>query len=131
MKRTFLAPLVVLVGALLACAGTEVSTFSGPRGFGERIAIPVGTTVALPDFTVRRDGPKRKVLPGFGREVSFEAFTVTAGADEIAVNWSPGTGLFAPARFSVQGRRFALERMHSESLGRLGEDDIVIVRRDL
>jgi hypothetical protein len=45
---------------------------------------------------------------------------------EKVVSWSSGTGDIAPVEFEIGGKHYQLELRHSEKLGKLQDNELVI-----
>jgi len=42
------------------------------------------------------------------------------------VSWTSGTGLIGPMDFEIGGKHYQLELRHSDKLGKLNDDELVI-----
>jgi hypothetical protein len=83
--------------------------------------------VNFPDFTREFAGTRRVASPQYPRGLLYYDFTVTRGAERQTVAWSSGTGDIGPQPFQVGNEVFLLELVFSESLGKLGENELVII----
>lgn len=99
---------------------------SAAAAYGSRVKFSVGRTLRFPDFDLTFVG-KRPVTPAqYPRGWWAYDFKVRAKNDEQTVSWSAGTGDIGPTRFKANGTDFQIELSHSDKLGSLGEDEIVV-----
>ena len=86
----------------------------------------VGQKIEFPDFTVEYLGERRKTLPVCPRGFLYYDFKVSRGKAEKVVSWTTGTGIIDPTDFEFDGKRYHLELRHSEKLGKLKDNELVI-----
>jgi hypothetical protein len=53
-------------------------------------------------------------------------FKVRTANIEKAVSWSSGTGDIGPVQFEIAGKHYQLELRHSDKLGKLKDNELVI-----
>ncbi len=112
---------------MLLLTGCQVSAPAGQAAYGSRVAYAPGQPVNFPDFTLEFTGTRRVTSPQYPRGFLYYDFTVTRGAEQQTVAWSSGTGDIGPQKFKVGDKVFLLELAFSESLGKLGEYELVII----
>lgn len=112
---------------MLLLTGCQVSAPAGQAAYGSRIAYAPGQPVDFPDFTLEFVGTRRVTTPQYPRGFLYYDFTVTSGDEQQTVAWSSGTGDIGPQPFQVGDKDFLLELVFSESLGQLGENELVII----
>jgi hypothetical protein len=71
-------------------------------------------------------GERRESLPIYPRAFLYYDFKITKEKTEKAVSWTAGTGDIAPARFEISGKHYQLESRHSDKLGKLKDNELVI-----
>jgi hypothetical protein len=94
--------------------------------YGTRVKFSAGRALHFPDFDLTYVGKRRVTPPQYPRGWWVHDFKVGAKADEQTVAWSAGTGDIGPARFKVHGTGFQIELSHSDKLGALREDELVV-----
>ena len=52
------------------------------------------------------------------------------GKDEKVISWTTGTGVIDPTDFEIDGKRYRLELRHSDKLGKLKKNELVIWQAD-
>jgi signal peptidase I len=124
--------LVVFVG-LIAFAGAVScghATSKQKASYGTRVKYRPGEKIEFPDFTVEYVGERRKTVPVYPRGFLYYDFTVSKGKVEKVVSWTTGTGTIDPTDFEFDGKRYHLELRHSDKLGKLKENELVIWQVD-
>ena len=99
----------------------------GQGAYGARVAYAAVQPVNLPGFTLGVAGTRRVTSPQYPRGFLYYDFTVTRGVEQQTVAWSSGTGDIGPQEFKVGDKVFLLELVFSETLGRLDENELVII----
>ena len=94
--------------------------------YGTRVKYRAGQKSEFPDFTVEYLGERRKSLPVYPRGFLYYDFKVSRGQAEKVVSWTTGTGIIDPTDFEFDGKRYHLELRHSEKLGKLKDNELVI-----
>ena len=94
--------------------------------YGTRVKYRVGKKIEFPDFTVEYVGERRKSGSVFPRPFLYYDFKVSLGKAEKMVSWTAGTGDIGPMDFEVGGKHYQLELRHSDKLGKLKDDELVI-----
>ena len=104
---------------MLLLTGCQVSAPAGQAAYGSRVAYAPGQPVNFPDFTL--------TSPQYPRGFLYYDFTVTRGDEQQTVAWSSGTGDIGPQEFKVGDKVFLLELVFSGTLGKLDENELVII----
>jgi len=73
-------------------------------------------------------GERHVTFPEYPCGFDYHDSHVTSGSETLTGSWSAGTGEIGPASFTVAGRRFLLELVHSERRGRLEANEPVATR---
>ena len=125
------SPLIFLLSGVLAFAspvscGHAVS--EQKASYGTRVKYRAGEKIEFPDFTVAYVGERRKTVPVYPRGFLYYDFKVSKGKAEKVVSWTTGTGIIDPTDFEIDGRHYQLELRHSDKLGKLKENELVIWR---
>jgi len=71
-------------------------------------------------------GEHCKTLPVYPRGFLYYDFKVSKGKTEKVVSWTTGTGVIDPTDFEIDGKRYQLELRHSDKLGKLKENNLVV-----
>jgi hypothetical protein len=122
------SPLIFLLSGVLALAGLVSCGHAASEqkaSYGTRVRYP-GEKIEFPDFTVEYVGERRKTVSVYPRGFLYYDFKVRIGNIEKVVSWSSGTGDIGPVEFEIGGKRFLLELRHSDKLGKLKENELVI-----
>ena len=82
------------------------------------------------DLTIDYVGERRKSVPVYPRGFLYYDFKISKGKAEKLVSWTTGTGLIGPMDFEIDGKHYQLELRHSDKLGKLKENELVIWRAD-
>src|SRR5207249_8895356 len=93
---------------------------------GTRVKYRLGEKIEFPDFTIQYVGEHRKTLPVYPRGFLYYDFKVSKGKTEKVVSWTTGTGVIDPTDFEIDGKHYQLELRHSDKLGKLKENDLVV-----
>lgn len=117
-------PVVVI---MLLLTGCQVSAPAGQAAYESRVAYAPGRPVDFPDFTLEFAGTRRVTSPRYPRGFLYYDFTVTSGDEQQTVAWTSGTGDIGPQQFEVGDKVFLLELVFSETLGKLDENELVII----
>jgi hypothetical protein len=94
--------------------------------YGTRVKYRVGKKIEFPDFTIEYVGERRKSLPVYPRGFLNYDFNVSQGKAEKMVSWTSGTGDIGPVDFEIGGKQYQLELRHSDKLGKLKDNELVI-----
>lgn len=94
--------------------------------YGQRLPLSPGLALRFADVELRYLGRVDELWEACGRSVRVERFEARAGADAVALEWSPGLGCITPTRFQVAGLEFELELEISERLGLLPDGTLVL-----
>ena len=117
--------LVVVIMLLLT--GCQVSAPAAQAAYGSRVAYALGRPVDFPDFTLEFAGTRRVTSPQYPRGFLYYDFSVTGGDEQQTVAWTSGTGDIGPQQFKVGDKVFLLELVYSGTLGKLDENELVII----
>ena len=123
------SPLILLVGCVLAFAGPVSCGHAASEqksSYGTRVKYRPGEKIEFPDFTIAYVGERRKSVPVYPRGFLYYDFKVSKGKAEKMVSWTTGTGVIDPTDFEIDGKRYLLELRHSDKLGKLKENELVI-----
>jgi hypothetical protein len=121
--------LVFLVGCVLALGGPISCGHAASEqkaSYGTHVKYRTGQKVEFPDFTVEYIGERRKILSVYPRGFLYYDFKISKGKTEKVVSWTTGTGIIDPTDFEFDGKRYHLELRHSEKLGKLKDNQLVI-----
>lgn len=110
--------------AFAACSHAEEA--SNAVAYGAKVKFSVGRALHFPAFDLTYVGERRVTPPQYPRGWWIHDFKVRAKSDEQTVSWSAGTGDIGPTRFKVNGTDFQIELSHSDKLGVLREDEVVV-----
>ena len=114
---------------MLAFGGSVIcghATSEEKASYGAPVKYRVGQKIEFPDFTVECIGERRKDTPAYPRGFLYYDFKVSKGKTEKMVSWTTGTGVIDPTDFEIDGKHYQLELRHSDKLGRLNENELVI-----
>ncbi|MBK9233865.1 MAG: hypothetical protein IPO15_24240 [Anaerolineae bacterium] len=111
---------------MLLLTGCQVSAPAGQAAYGSRVAYAPGQPVNFPDFTLEFAGTSRDVASVSPR-LSLLRFHRHRGDEQQTVAWSSGTGDIGPQEFKVGDKVFLLELVFSGTLGKLDENELVII----
>ena len=115
------AVLTLFAGALALPASA-----AGSAAYNTKVKFRQGQALAFPDFDLVYKGARKVSSPKYPRGFIFHDFEVSRGTVSRTVSWSSGTGDIGPADFTFGGRAFLLELSHSDKLGRLAGDELVV-----
>jgi hypothetical protein len=98
--------------------------------YGTRVKYHLGKKIDLPDFTIEYVGKRRKSVPVYARGFLYYDFKISKGKAEQIVSWTSGTGDIGPMDLEIRGKHYLLELRHSDKLGKLKENELVIWQVD-
>ena len=120
-------PLIFLFSGLLAyAAASDSHATSEKASYGTRVKYQARQKIELPDFTIEFVGERRESSPTYPRGFLYYDFKVSSGKTEKTVSWSAGTGDIGPVEFDISGKHYQLELRHSDKLGKLKDNELVI-----
>jgi hypothetical protein len=119
-----LALIIFLLGAPLLTEVHADRTFDGR--YGEKMKFAKRIRIAFPDFVLEYTGQRRETSEKYPRGFLFYDFKATLEGVSVPFSWSSGTGDIGPASFKVKESSFSLELKHSDKLGPLKEDELVV-----
>ncbi len=117
----FLGWTLVFAGCITGHAASEQKTT-----YGTRVKYVPGQKIEFPDFSIEYLGERRKTVPVYPRPFIYYDFKVRKGKAEKMVSWTSGTGLVGPKDFEIRGKHYQLELRHSNKLGKLQHNELVI-----
>ena len=85
-----------------------------------------GKKIEFPDFMIEYVGERRQSSPTYPRGFLYYDFKVSGGKTKKIISWTAGTGDIGPVAFEVGGKRYQLELRHSDKLGKLNDNELVI-----
>ncbi len=94
--------------------------------YGTRVKYRAGQKIEFPDFTVEYVGERRQSTPAYPRGVLYYDFKVRTANIERVVSQSSGTGDIGPMDFEIGGKHYQLELRHSDKLGKLQDNELVM-----
>jgi hypothetical protein len=118
---------VLGVGLFALTVGSTAGDSSGTAAYDAKVRFERGRALSFPDFELTYAGKRHVEPPQYPRGWWVYDFVVRSKTEQT-VSWSAGTGDIAPARFTVNGAEFQLELSHSDKLGALREDEMVVSR---
>ena len=128
-RNRFAALVAASLLALLLCAPGTCS--SEPPKYLTKVTFAKDIALHFPDFDLTFAGRRRVTPPQFPRGWWIYDFVVRTKSSEQTISWSAGTGDIGPVRFRVDGGEFQIELAHSDKLGALGEDELVISKVEI
>jgi hypothetical protein len=99
---------------------------SGTAAYGTKVKLSASGTLRYPDFELTYMGKRRVTPPQYPRGWWIHDFKVGSKSGQQTVSWAAGTGDIGPTRFKVSGVDFQIELSHSDKLGPLREDEMVV-----
>jgi len=119
---------IFFLGWMLVFAGciTGHATSEQKITYGTRVKYVPGQKIEFPDFTIEYIGERRKTVPVYPRPFIYHDFKVSKGKAEKMVSWTTGTGVIDPTDFDIGGKHYQLELRHSDKLGKLQDNELVI-----
>ena len=121
--------LIFLLGGLLAFAGPVSCGHAASEqkaSYGARVKYRTGEKIEFPDFTIEYVGERRKSVSVYPRGFLYYDFKVRNANIEKAFSWSSGTGDIGPVDFEIGGKNYQLELRHSDQLGKLKDNELLI-----
>jgi hypothetical protein len=121
--------LIFLLSGLLAFSGPVSCGHAASEQkplYGTRVKYRLGQKVEFPDFTIAYVGERRKSVPVYPRGFLCYDFKVSKGKAEKVVSWTTGTGDIGPMAFEIGGKHYQLELRHSDKLGKLNDNELVV-----
>jgi hypothetical protein len=125
MKRR----LPVVLASLLAFASPlsyGQAASERKASYGMRVKYRVGQKIEFPDFVIEYTGERRQSVSGYPRGFLYYDFKVRNANVVKVVSWSSGTGDIGPVEFETGGKHYQLELRHSDKLGKLNDNELVI-----
>jgi hypothetical protein len=120
---------ILFFNGLLAFSAPSVADMPRPIGkvsYGTCVKCRVGQKIEFPDFTVQYVGERRQSAQAYPRGFLYYDFKVRTANIEKVVSWSSGTGDIGPVEFEIGSKHYQLELRHSDKLGKLNDNELVI-----
>ena len=117
---------LILLAAATFAGCSYFPSAPSQAAYGEKCSCSQGQKLIFPDFSLEFAGTRRVSLPQYPRGFLYYDFTITLGDQKQTVSWTTGTGLIGPMEFQVNGKKYILERLFSDKLGKLGENQLTI-----
>jgi hypothetical protein len=121
-----MAGAILFMHLLAFAVASQAEEAPNAAAYGAKVKFSEGRTLHFPDFDLTYLGKHHVTPPQYPRGWWVHDFKVRVKSNEQTVSWSAGTGDIAPVRFPVNGAEFQLELSHSDKLGALREDEMVV-----
>ena len=121
--------LVFVLGSLLAFASLLSYGHAASEqkaSYGTRVKYWAGEKIEFRDFMIEYVGERRQSVSAYPRGFLYYDFKVRTANIEKVVSWSSGTGDIGPVEFEIGGKHYQLELRHSDKLGKLNDNELVI-----
>ncbi len=128
MDTDFPSRRVLRILAMLCLLGAGGCAAPGPRPtpYGAKVVFRADSPIQFRHFSLTFLGERDVTSPQYPRPFHYYDFRVASGSETRTVSWSSGTGEIAPTSFTVAGRNFLLELLHSERRGTLKSNELVV-----
>jgi hypothetical protein len=122
------ALVLLLSGLLVFAAALSCGEAASEKkaAYGMPVKYRLGDKIEFPDFTIEYVGERRKSVPVYPKGFLYYDFKVSKGKAEKVVSWTAGTGDIGPMDFEIGAKHYQLELRHSDKLGKLKDDELVI-----
>lgn len=101
-------------------------TNAAPARYGQKVHFAKDVPLQFPDFVLTYGGERHEPVASLPAGITFADFQVGRAAEGFTISWSSGTGDIGPTAFAAWGKPYRLELRHSDELGWLDEDELVI-----
>ncbi|HEX8234594.1 MAG TPA: hypothetical protein VF600_01440 [Abditibacteriaceae bacterium] len=119
-------PLIGLAGVLGAgCGGGEKKEDDLTGTYGAKVKYVEGEKVQFPDFILKYMGTSQEKDKNFPSGVTVYNFRVRKGDERRSIGWVAASKP-APLKFKFQEGEYSLERVNSQKLGKLADDEVVV-----
>jgi hypothetical protein len=107
---------------------TVASGVSAKAEYGKKVKYELNKTIEFPDFTLKFKGTTKKIdYDNTKLEFGYYNFEVTSENKSQKIDWSSGTGIIGPIGFTVDGKKFMLERIYAKNFeGQLKDDELIV-----
>ncbi len=114
--------------AFAAAVAVAACLMAGKReaAYAARVSYRKNATIRFPDFELTYLGERRVASARYPRGFLYYDFRAASPTESRTVSWTAGTGLIGPVAFAIAGKSFLLELKHSDALGHLKGDELVI-----
>jgi hypothetical protein len=117
---------VVACGAVLGCGGGDKGGTKQVASYGAKVKVPEGEKVKFRDFSVKFTGTSQEKNAKAASGTTYYNYKLRKGDERKVISWSGGSGAPAPLKFDFNDGKYSLERVQSQKLGKLAEDEIVV-----
>lgn len=115
--------LLLLFSALL---GPDILHAGDKAPYSAKVPYREKEPLTFADFSLVYTGQSKANPPKGLHAWTIHHFTVTSKEGEQKITWSAGTGDIGPTVFQVGAQKFLLELSRSDTLGKLGEGELVV-----
>jgi hypothetical protein len=122
-------PLIALVGTLSSGCGGSKKEADPVGAYGTRVKYIEGEKVQFPDFILKYMGTSQEKDKNFPSGVTVYNFRVRKGDERRSIGWV-GASKPQPLKFKFQDVQYSLERVNSQKLGKLADDEVVVWKLD-
>jgi hypothetical protein len=100
--------------------------------YSNKVSFNLDVPIQFPDFVLtykgRKDQPREE---GYVQLAPVYKFEVSSLNEKKTVNWSSGTGLIGPSKFTINNKIYWIELQWSEELMQnLQQDELVITEKN-
>lgn len=117
---------LLLICAVVTLLNCGASGNQKPTPYGSITRYKKGKPIRFADFTLEFIGERPVSTPQYPRGFHYYDFKIKTASEEKVISWTAGTGDIGPTEFEIAGKTFLLERAHSDKLGQLKENELVI-----
>jgi hypothetical protein len=98
--------------------------------YRKKVKYELWKKIQFPDFTIEFTWATERAWPNNAKYRMFSyTFRIECNWVEQIIQWSAGTGDIWPTRFECAWKRFLLERIKSDSLWNMNENELVIIEQ--
>ncbi len=107
------------------CGGGEKKDNDIPGAYGTKVKYIEGERMRFPDFFLKYMGTSQEKDKNFPSGVTVHNFRVRKGTERRKIGWV-ATSKPEPLKFEFQENRYSLEKVNSQKLGKLADDEVVV-----
>jgi hypothetical protein len=123
-------PLIILAGTLgVGCGSKEKKDDDLTGTYGAKVKYVEGEKVKFPDFNLKYMGTSQEKDKNFPSGVTVHNFRVRKDTERRTIGWVAANKP-EPLKFKFQDVDYSLERVKSQKLGKLADDEVVIWKLD-
>lgn len=109
---------------------TQPQESTATAQYGTKVLAIKDARVHFPDFDLTYTGTTSRSVPNNKKlSITFHHYELERNGVSGEVRWSSGLGEIAPIQFDFDGKKYAIERAISDTVGSLSENEIVITGR--